>query len=1622
MSKYCKTCKKPIPEGHTSCPTCEESVLFEASDRTGTGDAPASGASSVSWSELLDAQAREGASGEGLNVDSPSDQDLRRFASASEEKASGAKGQKPPTGKGPDSSERLPDFVDSTSSEFELPNTESLFGDLPNLADAEGEEGQAPTADARGDAASTDTPAGETPEFDSRAFLDVQDAEKSAKPDEEELVASVVEEEELMAEVVDEDSAEELVAGVVEEPSGEELVAELVDEPPSDHGKSRSAPKKEEDSSAVNLGARGHKARPGKPSESARGGSQEAELTESTAEVEALMNELAGPDSQPSSAGQGRSSKPGKPAKKNGDKRGKGADSESGSGVSGESVLDDAFSMPFPTDESTSSVDLGSSSVIEIPSAVLEAVDREKMAEEARRKAAGAGPDSADVVGQLGDATPPELQSMLEEDEAAATEDTRLGLVSMPEKPENEVLDLGEVARRATKLGKRAFPTQLVRDEEEAIEATLADDEEKGARDSSEDKTDLAAVGDEDAGEMTTQFESEPAADELLGTLADEDQGEAPLTASLEPEEGEPEEEAAAVATLDEDEERPSRRGPPAKPAKPVKPRYLRRWLGGMVLGLFLGVLGYFVLWAFDVQPLDKIAALQKVREATGAGAGSGSKASAPATPVVVRPKEDPHALLAGGDFTKAVEVFSKEAQTEAPRELTAKGEAVWLAYLQKQQSNKPALQAKEVQEAVKLFTDARSHKATGEADTQAQAQALFWLASIHEQCGDMDEARKMYAEGASSYPKQKLMFQAQLNRLGDAGAQVGMNRFDDADMLRATLALLLVAFDGEAKPEGDAPEAAPDFFEALVLVRKGEFDKALEKIESARKIHSEQRFSRLKKAQNPRTDPLEESFLKACDELKAYVTVQKSLKENGYLDAAGKLDFEKLATALKNARLASEITDAARKKLKDAKIDDADLPKAIDGLIADRDTLQKVTDKAKDATKIDDVNKALQALIVDHDTLEATAKEIKDAKIDEPQVPKAVELLIADRGTLQKIARKIKDAKIDEPDVTKSVDSLLDSRKQLETVAADLNKAGIKEKDPVKAVTDAIAQRDGANDRLGAIAKKLISIKMLPENSKPEEIDKGLKTIEDALAKADPGATLRNMLMASQDEVKKEKDSLVKLEESRQAQLKDAEARRVKETTALEQQRKKEVKGLEDVLAQRHTPQEMVDYWAAFLLDRGTGEPVNQSALLDVGRVRGDKQSKSADKGRALLVEGLAERNLGKYDDARKKLGEAKDFDGAPEAVVKSAEKSLAELTDPKVYYFPETERAIQLGKFDRASASLAEAGKVFPDEKGKLAIQRGTLLFEKARFEAGDRKLTDEDKALEEVRAAAKEAEEAGSKAEALYLLGRLDEEEGKLVPAREKFEQAVKLLDAKSPDLKLYQTALARVLWKIHRATPSPVGPRLGWLPNQREAVALLLVGLLAEDETEKLPPGQTREGKQADDIAKELEKKVPDSDFILKSQLLGIQGRWDEALQVYLKGLQGQMRRDQLDGLLIVIENHPGLRLPPPAMVPNPKLADQYWSAGLSSFWSRRYAEAEKAFYNAVKFESQDARYRYFLGLSQWLQNLPAKRDDAINNFNEGSKLEKLGRPASDAVNTSLERIQGPLREMLNQYRP
>jgi len=114
---------------------------------------------------------------------------------------------------------------------------------------------------------------------------------------------------------------------------------------------------------------------------------------------------------------------------------------------------------------------------------------------------------------------------------------------------------------------------------------------------------------------------------------------------------------------------------------------------------------------------------------------------------------------------------------------------------------------------------------------------------------------------------------------------------------------------------------------------------------------------------------------------------------------------------------------------------------------------------------------------------------------------------------------------------------------------------------------------------------------------------------------------------------------------------------------------------------------------------------------------------------------------------------------------------------------------------------------------------------------------------------------------------------------------------------------------------------------------------------------------------------------------------------------------------------LVKNQPARRRVYQQREAQPFQAERHYLAGLSRYHVRDFANAEKEFIKAITNFDQDARYHYFLGLSRLQQGKRGSTED----FEEAARLEADGRPARDAVDAALERIQGDLRRRIRDTR-
>jgi tetratricopeptide (TPR) repeat protein len=516
-------------------------------------------------------------------------------------------------------------------------------------------------------------------------------------------------------------------------------------------------------------------------------------------------------------------------------------------------------------------------------------------------------------------------------------------------------------------------------------------------------------------------------------------------------------------------------------------------------------------------------------------------------------------------------------------------------------------------------------------------------------------------------------------------------------------------------------------------------------------------------------------------------------------------------------------------------------------------------------------------------------------------------------------------------------------------------------------------------------------------------------------------------------------------------------------------------------------TPDQKLGTYAALLQNRNRKDPKELAGVLRETDWLLSNEAKATPevRGKALYVSGLALRNQGKFEEARKALRAsvklAGDVKGA--AWTKQARQTLTELTDPSGYYLPQIEKLRGNGNLKGAINETNLALKAMPGN-GRLLAERGILRLEQER---GKGKISAA--AQKQIRAdAALAAKAPAGAAQGAFVLGLLEEELGQFAKAEEHFRQAIKAHTGKDEDLSRYRIALVRVLL---RDRPAATGPAVNPMPPAEKkkdkaetpptpatpgeppavvhpiAVLLLSVTIGAQppdDLKERENPEVAKRVREGIELAKTLasskdartreqgyallaqaaskaganltsatclelgkdllsrdDVKIKGTGHLLVAQALAKQGKRTDALKEYTRGLGLLYPGLESKEVVRMIEEHPAFQHPDAANRPNPILAEKHFGLGLHLYWTNRYPEAETEFKQAIDLFSQDARYFYYLGLSQLGQKSKLKRDQGYYSFEKGAQLEAINRPSIVEINTSLERVQGDDRRLLNTYR-
>ncbi|RLS57404.1 MAG: hypothetical protein DWH95_08645 [Planctomycetota bacterium] len=656
----------------------------------------------------------------------------------------------------------------------------------------------------------------------------------------------------------------------------------------------------------------------------------------------------------------------------------------------------------------------------------------------------------------------------------------------------------------------------------------------------------------------------------------------------------------------------------------------------------------------------------------------------------------------------------------------------------------------------------------------------------------------------------------------------------------------------------------------------------------------------------------------------------------------------------------------------------------------------------------------------------------------------------------------KIKDeaAKADEDNKTKEKVFLAKHEAELKK-AADDKKTELEEADKTYNVSLKAADKKLADQK--AEAEKTVKETMLAadkkvketEDTAKKEIAEEKKTTKEKLTEADTKfTTLKGEKTKVEESLKKSEDFVASIgtelsqanlvkdktnptnvvdglkkgmeiiqSKDPQGMIRGLQTKLVDDTTKFT----KQIEVVDKKLKESRQPAEMLDYWRTLMEKKGQGE-LEKKATEDVEKVIADTSSTPDLKARAEVLKGITLRNQGKYVEAKALLEKGKAALNAGDIAWKlQADIALKEANDPVTHFVELSKKQESMNQIVESVNSLSKAIELStqfsPKRRAELLADRCLVEIERAQVRAKGKPQLNDPSLL----AAAKDADEAVLSKTALgyYAKGRVAEVRGEIIDAIDFYRKAVnenKALDAQGI---IYRIALARLLNSV---LPTNIKPKeadvekVGALEKKESEMltnlfSLLLTGFYFQQpeivfppESPKISPKESR--KLADEIL-----ASPDAPFDAKAQAYAIKGLPTKAIREYVIGLREKMGPIHFENLMKIIEDHPSLTNHNLGNQANPVEAERFYATGMALYFNKRYLEAEKAFMAAVENERQDARYQYYLGLSRLAQN----KAEAAEAFEAASKYEKLGRPSRAAVSTSLERVQGPQRQILNMYR-
>ncbi|AWM41710.1 Tetratricopeptide repeat protein [Gemmata obscuriglobus] len=730
----------------------------------------------------------------------------------------------------------------------------------------------------------------------------------------------------------------------------------------------------------------------------------------------------------------------------------------------------------------------------------------------------------------------------------------------------------------------------------------------------------------------------------------------------------------------------------------------------GLLVGALFGALAAGGAWAGvyfgDVIP--------NARPGSGAApvAQTGTKPAGPAPAAPAGAVSlDPQAAFAAGAAAKAVEHY----KATPPATLTEKTDAGYVRVFAKAQAlaagaTVPANDADLLAARKDLEDVIARPDATAEPGGVARGvKASVALGASYELAGDLKAARKVYTEAAERYPAHKATFEAHLDRL-DATAPPAPSGTSRRPASPETGLLLATALLLQDAPAAGAVEPGVYYWKAVKAAGAGKYKDALELIDKAKESHQQLAPGFSGRGVNALSDPREQIFARACDDLKAYWKLRGAVSGNPDMIAEIKKDGGALAKSLDAFAKSSEVATAAEKEVAAAR----EAVKKLEGEVVKLGTDAKASEQAKREaeTKLEkaaaDLKTTEAKLTTATDELKAAAKDIETkqgalaalADVLKPATPVPdkwgpADLLAATKAVVARATGP--DLKALVPSTMAAVGGGGLTTGQLVEIAERLNKAETVAKDALAKLT---TETKRLTDAHAAETKKLKEERATEAKKLTDAYAADIKKLNDAHAEA-----VKALKDGSAEELKKLTDKYAadskKLTDdyaAAVAKLKDehATALRTEQDKTEAEKKKAAAREIEfqKQLGSAVTPGQVMDLWIPILADLRRASDAGP-ALAAAQKTIASSSPDSEDAAKGQTVAGLAYLIRGELASAREMFQAArrspahKAAAGKPWAV--AADTGLDAVTDPAAAF----RRPVVLPPVDlRAAAGSLNTG----------------------------------------------------------------------------------------------------------------------------------------------------------------------------------------------------------------------------------------------------------------------------------------------------------------------------------------